>query len=262
MENILFFQTKEILDNTTLFNQFKNQKIFFSYFCVDQKYYLFLFRDTALDIDFINFIYQSILVIEVLDRKIREFRAESGYLRLSLKIIENGEDFEILETNLQPFFWRKARNILRQNKKHALLEFLYGSDRNREVEEKIKNLQNQVNSLQEKINNLEIDQKKTLNLLSETSKRDEKVYSKAKEGNSTLNPMKAQNRSNFVTLSRISEEEKIEIIKLGFQLQNQGKISLKKYYESTDPNSLFQHKGYSIKHETIRRTKLYQSLKG
>jgi len=76
------------------------------------------------------------------------------------------------------------------------------------------------------------------------------------------NQDKGLNGSNFITLGKISEEEKIEIIKLGFQLQNQGKISLKKYYQSTDPNSLFQHKGYSIKYETIRRTKLYQSLKG
>jgi hypothetical protein len=56
-------------------------------------------------------------------------------------------------------------------------------------------------------------------------------------------------------------DEKIEIIKTGFQLQAEGKISLKKYYESTEEYSLFQLKGYNIKYETIRRTKLYQSLK-
>jgi hypothetical protein len=48
-------------------------------------------------------------------------------------------------------------------------------------------------------------------------------------------------------LGKISEKEKIEIIKLGFQRQAEGKISLNKYYESKDPNSLFQLKGYSIK---------------
>ncbi len=63
-------------------------------------------------------------------------------------------------------------------------------------------------------------------------------------------------------MGKISEEEKIEIIKLGFQLQAEGKISLKTYYESTDPDSLFQSKGYSIKYESVRRTKLYQNLKG
>jgi len=76
-----------------------------------------------------------------------------------------------------------------------------------------------------------------------------------------LNQEKGQNQTNFITLGKISEEDKIEIIKLGFQLQNEGKISLKKYYEGTEPNSLFQLKGYSIKYESIRRTKLYQSLK-
>jgi cell fate (sporulation/competence/biofilm development) regulator YlbF (YheA/YmcA/DUF963 family) len=62
-------------------------------------------------------------------------------------------------------------------------------------------------------------------------------------------------------LGRIPEEEKIEIIKTGLQRQAEGKISLKKYYESTEEYSLFQLKGYNIKYETIRRTKLYQSLK-
>ena len=76
------------------------------------------------------------------------------------------------------------------------------------------------------------------------------------------NQEKDLNGSNFITLGKISEEDKIEIIKLGFQLQNEGKISLKKYYEGTETHSLFQLKGYSIKYESIRRTKLYHSLKG
>ena len=42
---------------------------------------------------------------------------------MDLEIIENGKDYEILETNLQPFFWRKVNNIIRQNKK-ALSELL------------------------------------------------------------------------------------------------------------------------------------------
>jgi len=62
-------------------------------------------------------------------------------------------------------------------------------------------------------------------------------------------------------MGKISEEDKIQIIKTGFRLNQEGKISLKKYYESTDSNSLFQLKGYQIKYETIRRTKLYQQLK-
>ena len=67
--------------------------------------------------------------------------------------------------------------------------------------------------------------------------------------------------SHFKPLGKISDQERSEIIQRGFQLQAQGTISLKKYYESTDPNSLFQLKGYSIKYESIRRIKLYQQLK-
>lgn len=39
------------------------------------------------------------------------------------------------------------------------------------------------------------------------------------------------------------------------------KISLKKYYEGKDPDSLVEWKVYSIKYESVRRIKLYQSLK-
>jgi len=87
------------------------------------------------------------------------------------------------------------------------------------------------------------------------------TLSESQHYNLYSNQNEAQNSPNFITLSNLSEQEKIEIIKLGFQLQNQGEISLKKYYESTDPNSLFQLKGYNIKYESIRRIKLYQSLK-
>jgi hypothetical protein len=59
-------------------------------------------------------------------------------------------------------------------------------------------------------------------------------------------------------LGTISEQERLEIIQTGFQRQAEGKISLKKYYESTDPDSLFQWKGYNIKYENIRCTKLYK----
>jgi hypothetical protein len=97
--------------------------------------------------------------------------------------------------------------------------------------------------------------------LSDTSKSDFKALSDSQQYNISSNQEKGLNQPNFITLGKISEEEKIQIIQRGFQLQAEGKISLKKYYESTDPNSLVQSKGYSIKYESIRRTKLYQQLK-
>ena len=58
--------------------------------------------------------------------------------------------------------------------------------------------------------------------------------------NLSSNQKQAQNRANFKTLGKIREQEKIEIFKTGFRFNQEGKISLKKYYESTDPDSLFQ----------------------
>ncbi len=58
----------------------------------------------------------------------------------------------------------------------------------------------------------------------------------------------------------ILEQEKIEIIQRGFQLQAEGKISLKKYYEGTETDSLFQLKGYQIKYETIRKDMSFQNF--
>nr|WPV76506.1 hypothetical protein [Naviculales sp.] len=249
--------------------------------------------------------------------------------------MENGENYEILQTNLQPFFWKKVKNIIRQNKKAALQEFLFGKDAVnkdqtlgsnlafQQMEKKIQNLQSQLQSLQQKIMQLEhnknILRKTNLNVFSEAPKSpkidsltleqgystlkrkkapylpendpkrsaplsevrnttyqrkgmeskslsdapkiDFKPLSSSQQYNITSNQEKGLHGSNFTTLGKIPEQERIEIIQRGFQLQAEGKISLKKYYESTDSNSLFQLKGYQIKYETIRRTKLYQQFK-
>ena len=46
----------------------------------------------------------------------------------------------------------------------------------------------------------------------------------------TLKQNKAKNEFNFVTLSQISEEERVDILKKRFQIQAEGKISWNKYY--------------------------------
>jgi hypothetical protein len=49
------------------------------------------------------------------------------------------------------------------------------------------------------------------------------------------------------------------MIEKGFQLPVEGKISLKKYYESTEESTLFEWKEYNIRYESIRCTKLYKT---
>ena len=76
MNNPFFFQTKQIPDDSSFFNQVKKQKIFFSYFQVDQKYYLFFYSQKSIDIDFL---YQSVDVIQELDSKQRKIRSLRGF---------------------------------------------------------------------------------------------------------------------------------------------------------------------------------------
>lgn len=98
-------------------------------------------------------------------------------------------------------------------------------------------------------------------MLSKAPRSAEKTFSSSTQYNIPSTQTKAQNEHNFITLGKISEQEKIEIIKLGFQLNQEGKVSLKKYYEETEQYSLFQLQGYRIKYENIRRTKFYLKLK-
>ena len=74
-------------------------------------------------------------------------------------------------------------------------------------------------------------------------------------------PINDSFQNRFTTLGKISEEKKAKIIEKGFQLEAEGKISLKKYYESRQEFSLFQLNGYSIKYESIRHNKIYIQLK-
>ena len=164
MNNAFFFQTQQIPDDTIFFDELKEQKIFFSYFQVDQKYYLFFYSQKSIDL---HFIYQSVDVIQELDSKQRKIRSFRGFFLYALEIMETRENYEILKTNVQPFFWRKVKTIIRQNQKGALLEFLFGKyDNNKsliegssptfqEMDHKIQNLQNQINSLQQKVIHLE-----------------------------------------------------------------------------------------------------------
>ena len=49
--------------------------------------------------------------------------------------------------------------------------------------------------------------------------------------NITATQTKGQNDHNFITLRKISEQEKVDIIKLGVQRNQEKKISLKNYYQ-------------------------------
>ncbi len=86
-------------------------------------------------------------------------------------------------------------------------------------------------------------------------------YTKKYFSNQNQPNFSLSDQAPFQTLGQISKDEKIDIIKTGFRLKNEGKISFQKYYEGTGDSSLFQLRGYRIKYESIRRTKLYLKFK-
>jgi len=152
MDNAFFFQTQQISDDRIIFDQLKQQNIFFSYFFVDQNYYLFIYAQQSIDI---NLLYQSVEIIQELDSKQRKIRSLRGFFLYALEIIENAQDYEILSTNLQPFFWKKVKNIIRQNTKGALLEFLFGGEVTRMGKGESNKSVNQVSSLAQQVERLQ-----------------------------------------------------------------------------------------------------------
>ena len=96
-----FFEIQQIPDDSLIFDEIKNQQLFFSYFQVHQKYYLFLYSQKSIDIDLID---ESIHILEELDRKQRRIRSLRGFFLYALEIMNNEKDLQILKTNLKPSF--------------------------------------------------------------------------------------------------------------------------------------------------------------
>ena len=53
-QDAFFFEIQQIPGNSIIFDELKKQELFFSYFQVDQKYYLFFYRQKFIDIDLID----------------------------------------------------------------------------------------------------------------------------------------------------------------------------------------------------------------
>jgi len=73
-------------------------------------------------------------------------------------------------------------------------------------------------------------------MLSERSEMSVNDFFQSAESNLSYN----QKQTNFTILGKISEDKKIEIIQTGFRLNQEGKISLKNYYEGTGEYMLFE----------------------
>jgi hypothetical protein len=155
---------------------------------------LFFYHQKFIDIDRIE---PLIHILDELDRKQRKIRSLRGFFLYVLEIMENGQDYQILKTNLQPSFWRKLKSILRQNKKTVLIKFLFPTSKleiSKNSKDQIKNiknfastlksLQDEVHSLKEIVIHLEnqiLIKEENTKMLSDVSKIDQKAPSKVEQ---------------------------------------------------------------------------------
>lgn len=120
--NIFFFEIKKIRNSATILEELKRREIFFSYFKVDQRYYLLAFQEHPFDPEFL---YQSLNQVKELNSKKRILRSFRGFLLYGLEIMNQGKFSKVLQTNLNSYFWLKVGSVIRQNRKEVLLQFLF-----------------------------------------------------------------------------------------------------------------------------------------
>lgn len=146
MGNVYFFQIKEIAKDSLLLDEVKKQGIFFSYFQVDKEYYLILYNKKLIEID--SFLTNTDIIKELNSKK-RKIRSLKGFLLYALEIMENGENYKILSTNLSEFFWKNLKDNIRQNQKGALEKFLFKESLTQSINDF--NLQNEIKYLRTKL---------------------------------------------------------------------------------------------------------------
>lgn len=144
MQNALFFEIKKILENSTIFNELENKKLFFSYFLADEKSYIFVYKRGSINLDFLR--KSNLEIIKKINSKERQLRSLRKYMIYVLEIMGEAENCKILSTNLQPFFWNEVETIIRQNKKGGLDKFLFEREKldttilsSRDIEIKLNN---------------------------------------------------------------------------------------------------------------------------
>lgn len=166
-----------------------------------------------------------------------------------------------MKTNFRPLFWERIYDVLKQNRKDILLDFLFQDDNDNSTSEDVgPNIIEQLTILESRIINLE---NHILQLKTPLISRDKEVKEIIKYKNGVGQEVfDISTENHFKALNTIPEQEVFEIVKTGFELNQKNNISLKDYYEGNNvSNSLLDLKGYSIKYETIRRHKIYKNIK-
>ena len=84
---LFFFQAQQTPDDRIFFDHFKKQKLFFSYFSANKKYYLFLYNQKLINI---NFLYQPVGIVRKSNSKKRKIPSLKGFFFCALKTMKTG----------------------------------------------------------------------------------------------------------------------------------------------------------------------------
>jgi hypothetical protein len=122
-----FLQVEPIL-YLSIFQNFEAENSYYYYFQISQTYYLFVFGKNNTRYKSTDSLSQIIRIIQVLNKKKRKIRSLRGYLLYVLEIIKNADEITELSSNLPSLFWSRVEDIIRQNQKNALDEFLFGPE--------------------------------------------------------------------------------------------------------------------------------------
>jgi hypothetical protein len=200
---VSFVKIRPITDSSIIFTELEKHKFNFHYFRIDQVYYLFFYGKKE-KFDSMDSLYRTITIIEELDTKKRRLRSVRGFFLYAVEILENPnqENIQVLKTNLHVLFWKRVKNVLRQNNKGLLLRFLFGAsemsitNEGNSLEQTIQELQIEMLSLRKKLEKFE----PTVDDEEETSETPIIDVSKDYDTDSQKGLIEAQNEDNFISI--------------------------------------------------------------
>lgn len=209
-----FIKIQKIQNSETLFPKFESFGLKYYYFHINSTYYLFLFGKTNPS-QVLDLCYRTISILEELNTKQRKLRSLRGFLLYALEILETAgeEEIEVVETNLPPLFWKRVKNVLRQNQKGILINFLFGNgnlairDSTICVEDVLQNLQTEVDFLKNKVEMLETYTNFLLAASKVTKNEGSFIYSNYNTPSIEI-PLKV----NLISPNEITEEEQLQEI--------------------------------------------------
>lgn len=149
------------ISDLSILQDFEEEDFYYSYFQINQNYYLFAFGRNETK----KSLFQKIGVIQVLDKKKRKIRSLRGYFLYVLEIMKNSDRMTELSSNLRPMFWYRVEDIIRQNKKNGLYEFVFGPEllwnqnQNLSFLDVTSKLENEIKWIKRKLNELETSNK-------------------------------------------------------------------------------------------------------